>query len=234
MCIYPMDSPGGYQLVGRTLPIWNTWGQHVPSVFSPERPWMLEMFDVIKFYKVEEEELERLRGAFQDGSYVPTIEPSCFDAGQYDTFLASIEEEVAAYQAQQRAASQVQNALEAESLARLHLAAGDAAAAAPASSSDGEDHDRVDLAKLSSSCELVGAPVSSKVWSIKVKEGDVVSKNEVIVVLEAMKMEFNVKSGQVADSYSVQKLLVKPGQMVHLGAPIAILERIVAPTACQE
>lgn len=24
MCIYPMDSPGGYQLVGRTLPIWNT------------------------------------------------------------------------------------------------------------------------------------------------------------------------------------------------------------------
>lgn len=23
MCIYGMDSPGGYQLVGRTLPIWN-------------------------------------------------------------------------------------------------------------------------------------------------------------------------------------------------------------------
>ncbi len=25
MCIYGMDSPGGYQLVGRTLPIWNTF-----------------------------------------------------------------------------------------------------------------------------------------------------------------------------------------------------------------
>ncbi|HBM23224.1 MAG TPA: urea carboxylase, partial [Alcanivorax sp.] len=23
MCIYGMDSPGGYQLIGRTLPIWN-------------------------------------------------------------------------------------------------------------------------------------------------------------------------------------------------------------------
>merc|ERR1719493_552258 len=27
MCIYPMSSPGGYQLVGRTLPIWNTFGK---------------------------------------------------------------------------------------------------------------------------------------------------------------------------------------------------------------
>ncbi|WP_198104335.1 carboxyltransferase domain-containing protein, partial [Xanthomonas citri] len=25
MCIYGMDSPGGYQLVGRTVPIWNTF-----------------------------------------------------------------------------------------------------------------------------------------------------------------------------------------------------------------
>ena len=27
MCVYPMVSPGGYQLVGRTLPIWNTFGR---------------------------------------------------------------------------------------------------------------------------------------------------------------------------------------------------------------
>lgn len=45
MCIYPMDSPGGYQLVGRTLPIWNTWGRVAP--FSPDAPWLLRIFDQV-------------------------------------------------------------------------------------------------------------------------------------------------------------------------------------------
>ena len=45
MCIYPMDSPGGYQLVGRTLPIWNTWGRVEP--FTPNAPWLLRIFDQV-------------------------------------------------------------------------------------------------------------------------------------------------------------------------------------------
>jgi urea carboxylase len=45
MCIYPMDSPGGYQLVGRTLPIWSTFGRTVP--FNPTHPWLLEFFDQV-------------------------------------------------------------------------------------------------------------------------------------------------------------------------------------------
>jgi allophanate hydrolase subunit 1 len=46
MCIYPMDSPGGYQLVGRTLPIWNTFGRSGP--FSADKPWLLEFFDQVR------------------------------------------------------------------------------------------------------------------------------------------------------------------------------------------
>lgn len=45
MCIYPMDSPGGYQLVGRTLPIWNTFGRAGP--FTARKPWLLEFFDQV-------------------------------------------------------------------------------------------------------------------------------------------------------------------------------------------
>lgn len=45
MCIYPMDSPGGYQLVGRTLPIWNTFGR--TKAFTAEKPWLLEFFDQV-------------------------------------------------------------------------------------------------------------------------------------------------------------------------------------------
>ena len=50
MCIYPMDSPGGYQLVGRTLPIWNTWGRVEP--FSPDTPWLLRIFDQVRLNSV--------------------------------------------------------------------------------------------------------------------------------------------------------------------------------------
>ena len=46
MCIYPMDSPGGYQLIGRTLPIWNTFGRVGP--FSPAKPWLLRNFDQVR------------------------------------------------------------------------------------------------------------------------------------------------------------------------------------------
>ena len=46
LCIYPMDSPGGYQLVGRTLPIWSTFGRVGP--FTPAKPWLLRYFDQVQ------------------------------------------------------------------------------------------------------------------------------------------------------------------------------------------
>lgn len=46
MCIYPMASPGGYQLVGRTLPIWNAFGRTGP--FSATKPWLLRNFDQVR------------------------------------------------------------------------------------------------------------------------------------------------------------------------------------------
>ena len=45
MCIYPMESPGGYQLIGRTLPIWSTFGRAGP--FMPQKPWLLRNFDQV-------------------------------------------------------------------------------------------------------------------------------------------------------------------------------------------
>jgi urea carboxylase len=38
MCIYPMNSPGGYQLVGRTLPIWDTFAVTNRNLFSRRKP----------------------------------------------------------------------------------------------------------------------------------------------------------------------------------------------------
>lgn len=43
--IYPVESPGGYQLFGRTLPTWQPWGKG-PN-FTPDKPWVLEPFDQV-------------------------------------------------------------------------------------------------------------------------------------------------------------------------------------------
>jgi len=37
---------GGYQLVGRTLPIWSSFGRSGP--FTPSKPWLLRYFDQVR------------------------------------------------------------------------------------------------------------------------------------------------------------------------------------------
>ena len=88
MCIYPMDSPGGYQLVGRTLPIWNTWGKG-SDLFTADKPWLLEMFDQVRFYAVTEAELDGLRAAFRQGTFQPRVEEEVFDVRYISSPLAN-------------------------------------------------------------------------------------------------------------------------------------------------
>lgn len=90
LCIYPMVSPGGYQLIGRTLPIWNTWQTN--EAFS-EHPWLLRYFDRITFERVSEEELEEIREKVKNNEYEYEIEEGIFDVKEYNKFLGSVEEE---------------------------------------------------------------------------------------------------------------------------------------------
>lgn len=59
--IYPIVSPGGYMLYGRTLPAWQEWGRG-PD-FHPDRPWLLQPFDQLHFEPVTEAEYLQVRGA---------------------------------------------------------------------------------------------------------------------------------------------------------------------------
>src|SRR5690606_32602840 len=85
MCIYGMDSPGGYQLVGRTVPIWNKFLKN--PVFHAGEPWLLRFFDQVRFHPVGEAELERLRDDFREGRAVVQIEEEVFDYAAYQQFL---------------------------------------------------------------------------------------------------------------------------------------------------
>ena len=59
LCIYGMEGPGGYQFVGRTVPVWS---RHRPfRQTTPERPWLLRFFDQIRFHPVGADELLDLR-----------------------------------------------------------------------------------------------------------------------------------------------------------------------------
>eukprot|EP01126_Amoeba_proteus_P019317 TRINITY_DN1994_c0_g1_i2.p1 TRINITY_DN1994_c0_g1~~TRINITY_DN1994_c0_g1_i2.p1 ORF type:complete len:1021 (-),score=266.22 TRINITY_DN1994_c0_g1_i2:158-3220(-) len=91
MCIYPMESPGGYQLVGRTLPIWNTFG-NLPN-FGPVKPWLLDMFDQVRFYPVSEQDLSLLRQDFSEGKMKLDLKVEDLCMKSYNQFLKSVEEE---------------------------------------------------------------------------------------------------------------------------------------------
>ncbi len=101
ICIYPMESPGGYQLVGRTLPIWST--SQKGACFT-EAPWLLRNFDRIVFEYVSEDELESVRDQFAAGDYPLSIEDGVFKIREYNQFTQSVQGEIDAFRQQQDAA----------------------------------------------------------------------------------------------------------------------------------
>lgn len=62
LCIYGMEGPGGYQLVGRTVPVWRLGGSP-----GDARPWLLRQFDRIRFRPVTPEELAEARADISAG-----------------------------------------------------------------------------------------------------------------------------------------------------------------------
>jgi len=102
LCVYGMEGPGGYQFVGRTVQMWNTWRS--TREFEPGTPWLLRFFDRIRFYPVGAEELLEIREAFPHGRYPLRIEQGEFRLREYHAFLKSIEPEAIACKRRQQAA----------------------------------------------------------------------------------------------------------------------------------
>jgi urea carboxylase len=77
MCVYGMEGPGGYQLVGRTVQVWNT--HRTTKTFPSGTPWSLRFFDQIRFYPVSGEELLDLRSRILHGRFDLRIEENSFN-----------------------------------------------------------------------------------------------------------------------------------------------------------
>jgi urea carboxylase len=95
LCVYGIEGPGGYQLVGRTVPIW------YPGDASP---CLLGHFDQLRFELVGEDELETLRADAQRESWRPHTEPAHFSLDAYQQSLEPYAEETARFTARRQAA----------------------------------------------------------------------------------------------------------------------------------
>ncbi|WP_017936331.1 5-oxoprolinase/urea amidolyase family protein [Nocardioides sp. Iso805N] len=88
LCVYGMEGPGGYQLVGRTVPVWRLIAE------QPDRdpqPWLLRQFDRIRFEPVPAEELARLRAEIKAGRADLRTRPATFSIAE----VRAIEDEAA-------------------------------------------------------------------------------------------------------------------------------------------
>jgi urea carboxylase len=88
LCVYGMEGPGGYQLVGRTVPVWDT--RETP-------PWRLRHFDQLRFELVSEAELEALRTESEAGLWRPETEPAEFSLLEHERFVAGHAEEIESF-----------------------------------------------------------------------------------------------------------------------------------------
>lgn len=104
IAIYPVASGGGYQLLGRTLPVYDP--QRRNAAFA-DNPILVRQADRVRFFRVSEAELDEMTKAVFENRYRYSIkEDEVFDVGAYLEFLQSIEAETKAFRARQAAAAE--------------------------------------------------------------------------------------------------------------------------------
>ncbi|MBM0742590.1 urea carboxylase [Phormidium sp. CLA17] len=205
MCIYGMEGPGGYQFVGRTVPVWNRYKQTEDF----EQPWLLRFFDQIRFFPVSPEELLRYREAVIQGKVKLQIEEETFSLRQYQQFLNANAEDIAAFRVKQRAAF----AAERDRWAT----------AGEFTRQDVEVLEQPEVPEivLPNDVEAIVAHVSANVWQVLVQPGDRVAEGDQLIILEAMKMEIAV----LADSAgTITQVFCQPGQTVTAGQLLAAIQ----------
>jgi urea carboxylase len=203
LCVYGMEGPGGYQFVGRTVQMWNTFRS--TAEFSPGTPWLLRFFDEVRFYPVSAGELLEMRDAFPRGRYPLRIEPKEFRLRDYHAFLKSIERDAASFKRRQQAAFEAER--------ERWAAAGHAEYIEPRDTPAVQDTD----AATPKGCSAVRSPIAANVWNVAVEVGQRVEAGQKLIVLEAMKTEIAVaapRAGVIEKLHCVPGLLVGAGQVL--------------------
>lgn len=205
MCIYGMEGPGGYQLFGRTIQVWNSWRQ--TPAFPPGKPWLLDFFDQIRFFPVEHEELMEARAAFPHGAYDVRVEETEFSYADYAAGLKRDAASIAAFKAGQQAAFEAERQRWAD--------AGLDSFVADEAGPMGE------AGELTPGQVGVSTSVPGNVWKILVAEGAQVEPGQPVAIIESMKMEITVTAHAGG---SVREVRAAPGRNVRSGEVLLVLD----------
>ncbi|KZV81306.1 AHS2-domain-containing protein [Exidia glandulosa HHB12029] len=219
MSLYPVDSPGGYMCLSRTVPCFDTLGWK-PG-FAATRPWLYRDFDLLTYYEVSEDEMDDMLRMYKAGRYVWEWEEVAFDMAEHNRLLAETVDEVQTLRSKQAIAQEEMTRAETESLARwreekLRLRV---------------DESTIEDLVNDPSIIAVEAPVDANVWKVEVVEGALLKPAQLIVILEAMKLEIAVRLPDdvvptASSLVKVDKLLVRPGETVKAGGKIALLRKM--------
>lgn len=205
MCIYTMESPGGYQLCGRTVPIWD---KLCINEYSEEgEPWMLKPFDIVRFYPVSEADLDADVLKVEQGHFKLRTEDFKFNFGEYNQFLA-----------ENKASIDKHNKQLAEQMSTFAtmIAASDKEAVTSSTVAP-------DLSEYSENAIFVYAEITGRFWKSVTTEGAMVSPGDPLVVLEAMKTEMAVMTPDHAKG-KVVKVVHKNGDLVEAGDLVVVIE----------
>lgn len=215
LCVYGMEGPGGYQLVGRTVQMWNSWRE----TKNFEKPWLLRFFDRLKFFPVPAEELLDAREAFPHGEYEVKVEEGTFRLSDYFSFLEENAEGISAFRVSQRRAFEEERKRWEEQGLAMSAVEPDAPVIE-------------EVTDMPEGGRLVESGVPGNVWSIGVAPGDEVEADQTLVVLESMKMEVEVRApvaARVHEVHCAQGKMVQAGQALVTLVPLdAVVQEMEA------
>ena len=204
LCVYGMEGPGGYQLFGRTIQMWNRWRK--TECF--EKPWLLRFFDQIRFFPVSGEELLEARAAFPHGEYPLRIEQTDFSFASYSKFLNDNQDGITAFKARQQNAFDLERTRWHEQ--GLDTYVSDEGAGAPIDEESGPE-----------GTVPVHAAAMGTVWKVETQPGASVIAGQTLIIIESMKMEIAIIAPA---SGTVRELRCQPGRVVKAGQVVAFIE----------
>lgn len=210
---YPIEQPGGYMMVARTLEMWDSFG--TKPGFSPSKPWLFEPFDLVKFYEVSVDGYDALATEFAAGRYQWQISNSTFDIGKaYDLFQKAREDpDVIEYKEKQRQGLLEQEEIEKDLYTKWQ---------AEASSNGSLEENGLLNGHGDDNKKFVSSLMAANVWKVEVEKGDILKEGQVVAILEAMKMEVKVVVPSDLVGFEVTQILRKAKSIVSTGEPILI------------
>jgi urea carboxylase len=209
LCIYGMEGPGGYQLFGRTIQVWNSYRQ--TKDFTGGKPWLLRFFDQIRFFPVNHEELTEWRRDFPNGRRELKIEQSKFRLSDYRRFLADNAQSIGAFQ------STRESAFRAERQDWEKRGEFDRVAALTQEDAGANASEIV----VPEGCETLESPLNGGIHAVKIALDAFVQKGDVVAIIEAMKTECEVRAMTAGH---VRAIYVKEKQAVAAGALLIAIE----------